>query len=70
MQFILHHQTICYIIKKSSLVIENAENKAILVQYRKRMFSKKSKLSYAAACTGTCINTEHSVYRYFREKKI
>lgn len=24
----------------------------------------------AAACTGTCINTEHSVYRYFREKKI
>lgn len=54
----------------SSLVIENAENKAIRVQYRKRMFSKKSKLLYAAACTGTCINTEHSVYRYFREKKI
>lgn len=50
-------------------MIENAENKAIRVQYRKRMFSKKSKLSYAAACTGTCINTEHSVYRYFREKK-
>lgn len=31
---------------------------------------KSQKLSYAAACTGTCINTEHSVYRYFREKKI
>lgn len=38
-------------------MIENAENKAIRVQYRKRMFSKKSKLLYAAACTGTCINT-------------